>query len=127
MSKVFWSRDAHAVQVHAEGARNFSCRTVASRGLLRAAAIAAAVQTNPDGLPAWKKYSNSRVLSRRGFARGSPAGIYAGGHRNVFIDREDIYALVEGLLKRIWKTALNIDVPTPFKRITFEEALTVTE
>ena len=40
-----------------------------------------------------------------------------------FIDREDIYALIEGLLKKVWKTALNIDVPTPFKRISFEEAL----
>ena len=40
-----------------------------------------------------------------------------------FIDREDIYALIEGLLKQVWKTALNIDIPTPFKRISFEEAL----
>ena len=40
-----------------------------------------------------------------------------------FIDREDIYSLIEGLLKRVWKTALNLDVPTPFKRISFEEAL----
>jgi aspartyl-tRNA synthetase len=40
-----------------------------------------------------------------------------------FIDREDIYRLIEGLLKRVWKIALNIDVPTPFKRISFEEAL----
>jgi aspartyl-tRNA synthetase len=40
-----------------------------------------------------------------------------------FIDREDIYNLIESLLKCIWKTALNIDVPTPFKRINFEEAL----
>ncbi len=40
-----------------------------------------------------------------------------------FIEREDIYALIEGLLKRVWKTALNADVPTPFKRISFEEAL----
>jgi aspartyl-tRNA synthetase len=40
-----------------------------------------------------------------------------------FIEREDIYALIEGLLKRVWKTALNLDVPTPFKRISFEEAL----
>jgi aspartyl-tRNA synthetase len=40
-----------------------------------------------------------------------------------FIDREDIYLLIEGLLRRVWKTALNIDVPTPFKRISFEEAL----
>jgi aspartyl-tRNA synthetase len=40
-----------------------------------------------------------------------------------FIEREDIYALVEGLLKRIWKTALNIEVPTPFLRLTYQEAL----
>jgi aspartyl-tRNA synthetase len=40
-----------------------------------------------------------------------------------FIEREDIYALIEGLLKHVWKTALNLDVATPFKRISFEEAL----
>ena len=40
-----------------------------------------------------------------------------------FIDREDIYALIEDLLKRVWKTALGADIPTPFPRITFEEAL----
>ncbi|MGN6385584.1 MAG: aspartate--tRNA ligase [Verrucomicrobiota bacterium] len=40
-----------------------------------------------------------------------------------FIDREDIYSLIEGLLKRVWKTALNVEIPTPFKRISFEEAL----
>jgi aspartyl-tRNA synthetase len=40
-----------------------------------------------------------------------------------FIEREDIYRLIEGLLARVWKVALGIDVPTPFKRITFQEAL----
>lgn len=40
-----------------------------------------------------------------------------------FIDREDIYALIEGLLKRVWKAALGMDVQAPFKRISFEEAL----
>ncbi|MBI1841034.1 MAG: aspartate--tRNA ligase [Verrucomicrobia bacterium] len=40
-----------------------------------------------------------------------------------FIEREDLYSLIEGLLKRVWKTALGIDLPTPFKRISFEEAL----
>jgi len=40
-----------------------------------------------------------------------------------FIDREDLYALIEGLLKRVWKTALGMDIPTPFKRMTFFEAL----
>ena len=40
-----------------------------------------------------------------------------------FIEREDIYVLIEGLLKRVWKTALNIDIPTPFTRISFADAL----
>ncbi len=40
-----------------------------------------------------------------------------------FIEREDIYNLIEGLLKRVWKTALHIDIPTPFKRVSFQEAL----
>src|SRR5271156_4783958 len=40
-----------------------------------------------------------------------------------FIEREDIYNLIEGLLKRVWKTALNVEIPTPFKRLRFEEAL----
>jgi aspartyl-tRNA synthetase len=40
-----------------------------------------------------------------------------------FIEREDIYSLIEGLLKRVWKVALDMDVPTPFRRLSFEEAL----
>jgi len=40
-----------------------------------------------------------------------------------FIEREDIYALIEGLLKRIWKVALNLDLQTPFKRMPFQEAI----
>jgi len=40
-----------------------------------------------------------------------------------FIDREDIYNLIEGLLKRIWKTALDIEVTTPFPRIPFHEVM----
>jgi aspartyl-tRNA synthetase len=40
-----------------------------------------------------------------------------------FIEREDIYRLIEGLLQRLWKTALNLDVPIPFKRMAFPEAM----
>jgi aspartyl-tRNA synthetase len=40
-----------------------------------------------------------------------------------FIEREDIYTLIEGLLKRIWKMALDRDIPTPFPRLSFQEAL----
>jgi aspartyl-tRNA synthetase len=40
-----------------------------------------------------------------------------------FIDREDIYRLIEGLLVKVWKAALGRDIPTPFPRMRFEEAL----
>jgi aspartyl-tRNA synthetase len=40
-----------------------------------------------------------------------------------FIEREDIYTLIEGLLQRIWKTALDRNIPTPFPRLSFQEAL----
>jgi aspartyl-tRNA synthetase len=40
-----------------------------------------------------------------------------------FIEREDIYRLIEGLLAKIWKAALGMDIPTQFKRITFQEAI----
>ena len=40
-----------------------------------------------------------------------------------FIEREDIYSLIEGLLQRVWKTALGMEIPVPFKRISFHEAM----
>jgi aspartyl-tRNA synthetase len=40
-----------------------------------------------------------------------------------FIEREDVYALVEGYLQRVWKTALNVDVGIPFRRLSYQEAL----
>ncbi len=40
-----------------------------------------------------------------------------------FIDREDLYSLVEGLMKRVWKVALDQEVPAPFRRVSFAEAL----
>ncbi|MGJ3242685.1 MAG: aspartate--tRNA ligase [Opitutales bacterium] len=40
-----------------------------------------------------------------------------------FIDREDMYTLIEGLLKRVWKTVLNVDIPTPFRRMPYQEAM----
>ncbi|MBC8243002.1 MAG: aspartate--tRNA ligase [Verrucomicrobia bacterium] len=40
-----------------------------------------------------------------------------------FIERDDIYSLIEGLLARVWKTALGIDIPTPFPRVSFEEVM----
>ena len=40
-----------------------------------------------------------------------------------FIDREDMYALIEGLLKEVWSKTLAIEIETPFLRMPFEEAM----
>jgi aspartyl-tRNA synthetase len=40
-----------------------------------------------------------------------------------FIDREDIYTLIEGLIHRVWKLATDIDLPRPFPRMPFQEAI----
>src|SRR6185436_9251725 len=40
-----------------------------------------------------------------------------------FVERQDIYTLIEGLLKRVWKVALNMEIPTPFQRLSFHQAL----
>ena len=40
-----------------------------------------------------------------------------------FIDREDLYALVEGLLKRLWKDVLDVEIDSPFPRLTYREAM----
>jgi aspartyl-tRNA synthetase len=40
-----------------------------------------------------------------------------------FVDREDIYALFEGMLKKVWKDVLGTDLQTPFPRMPFREAM----
>src|SRR5690606_34332498 len=40
-----------------------------------------------------------------------------------FIDREDVYALFEGMLKKIWKDVLGTDIATPFQRMPYHEAM----
>jgi aspartyl-tRNA synthetase len=40
-----------------------------------------------------------------------------------FVSREDIYALFEGMLRKVWKDILGVDIPTPFPRIAFVDAM----
>jgi aspartyl-tRNA synthetase len=40
-----------------------------------------------------------------------------------FVTREDIYALFEGMLKKAWKDVLGTDLPTPFPRMAFVDAM----
>ncbi|MEO6001576.1 MAG: aspartate--tRNA ligase [Opitutus sp.] len=40
-----------------------------------------------------------------------------------FVTREDIYTLFEGMLKKLWKDVLGEDIPTPFLRMPYHEAM----
>lgn len=40
-----------------------------------------------------------------------------------FVDVEDVISLNEGFMKRLFKELLNLDLPTPFKQLTFEVAM----
>ncbi|MDB6134238.1 MAG: aspartyl-tRNA synthetase [Verrucomicrobiales bacterium] len=40
-----------------------------------------------------------------------------------FIGEEDIYPLIEGLLARMFKAGLDLDIPKPFPRMTYRQAM----
>ena len=41
-----------------------------------------------------------------------------------FIDREDVIKVMEGLLARIWKEILNVEIKLPIPHISYDEAMT---
>jgi|UniRef100_UPI0040491F36 aspartyl-tRNA synthetase len=40
-----------------------------------------------------------------------------------FVSREDIYALFEGMLTKLWKDVLGTDIQTPIQRMTYTDAM----
>lgn len=40
-----------------------------------------------------------------------------------FVDENDVMTINEGFIKHLFKTVMNIDVQTPFKRLTYKEAM----
>ncbi len=40
-----------------------------------------------------------------------------------FIDREDMYELIEGLMRQVWKEVIGVDIETPFLRMSYFEAM----
>ena len=40
-----------------------------------------------------------------------------------FVSQDDVFAIIEGLIKKLWKEILNVDVPTPFPRLDFYESM----
>lgn len=40
-----------------------------------------------------------------------------------YVEEEDVFDLVEGLMSHLWKTALDVELPRPFLRLTHAEAM----
>ncbi len=40
-----------------------------------------------------------------------------------FVERDDVIAVNEGLLRRVWKELLGVEITTPFPRMTYAEAM----
>ena len=40
-----------------------------------------------------------------------------------FVEKEDVFAVAEGYVKRLFKEVLNVDIPTPLTRLTYTEAM----
>lgn len=40
-----------------------------------------------------------------------------------FVDTEDIYSMMEGMMKKLFKELKNYDLPTPIPRLSFDEAM----
>ena len=40
-----------------------------------------------------------------------------------FVEPEDVFEIVEGLLKNIFKKTLNVEIKTPFQKLTYQEAM----
>ena len=119
------NRDADSFEEHAGRRARFSGAEPADAGkILRAAAGAAAIQATAHG----RRASKNIFRSRNVFATKICAPI---GNRNSprstskrrSSTPEDIFALTEGMLAAIFKAARNIDIKTPFDRLTYREAV----
>jgi aspartyl-tRNA synthetase len=40
-----------------------------------------------------------------------------------FVSQDDVFTVVEGLLARLWKECLGVEVPTPFMRMEYDESM----
>ena len=40
-----------------------------------------------------------------------------------FVTQEDIFQISEGFFRQVWKEIMNIDIPTPFRKMTYNDAM----
>ena len=108
-----------------EGARDFIVPVAAgARQLLCAAAVAAVVQAASDGRRLRQIHADRPLFPRRRPAADRQAEFTQLDVEMCFIDRENIIAIMEGLLRLIWKEILGIEIPNPIPHMEYDEAMT---
>ncbi|HMK73168.1 MAG TPA: aspartate--tRNA ligase, partial [Myxococcaceae bacterium] len=40
-----------------------------------------------------------------------------------FVSQDDVFQVIEGLLRRLWKEVLGVDIPVPFRRLPYDESM----
>jgi aspartyl-tRNA synthetase len=40
-----------------------------------------------------------------------------------FVAQEDVFGIIEGLLQRLWKQVLSVDIEVPFRRLAYDESM----
>ena len=108
-----------------EGARDFLVPSRAAAGLvLRAAAVAAALQAAPDGRRLRALLPDRPLLSRRGPARRPPARLHPARHRDVVRRASRTCSTSTSACSRTCFGGVDgLEVALPFPRIPYDEAM----
>ena len=40
-----------------------------------------------------------------------------------FVEQDDVFDVIEGLIVRLWKEMLGVEIPRPFRRMPFDESM----
>ena len=99
------------------------CRAACTRGVLRAAAVAAALQADPDDRGHGPLRADLQVLPRRGPSRRPPARVHAGRRRDVVRAAGDDLRHHRAADARRVRASSAATIETPFRRMPYAEAM----
>ena len=117
-------RDADPDEVDAgRRARLPGAEPRASGRVLRAAAVAADLQADPDDRRLRSLRADRALLPRRGAARGSPARVHAGRPRDVVRDAADSCSRSSKARSPRASRRSASTIPRPFQRMPYAEAM----
>ena len=98
------------------GARNFLVPSrLQPRQVLRARREPAALQAALHGGGVRPLLPDRQVLPRRGPAPRPPARVHPDRRRDEFVNQDDIFRVIEGLIFEIWKEVLGVDLTSSIR------------